>query len=55
MPLVIWLYIVDGGVTIVPLKWMLLIFAEGLVKFAKTPEALQMQIDKLYHARVYLF
>ena len=45
----IYLYSADGGVTISDLKLMLLLYADDLVIFAKTPEALQLQIDKLYN------
>ena len=43
------LYSADGGVTISDFKLMLLLYADDLVIFAETPEALQLQIDKLYN------
>ena len=43
------LYSADGGVTISDFELMLLLYADDLVIFAETPEALQLQIDKLYN------
>ena len=43
------LHSADGGVTISDFKLMLLLYADDLVIFAETPEALQLQIDKLYN------
>ena len=43
------LYSADGGVTITDFKLMLSLYADDLVIFAETPEALQLQIDKLYN------
>ena len=43
------LYSADGGVIISDFKLMLLLYADDLVIFAETPEALQLQIDKLYN------
>ena len=43
------LYSGDDGVTISDFKLMLLLYADDLVIFAETPEALQLQIDKLYN------
>ena len=43
------LHSADGGVTISDFKLMLLLYADDLVIFSETPEALQLQIDKLYN------
>ena len=43
------LYSADGGVTINDFKLMLLLYVDDLVIFAETPEALQLQIEKLYN------
>ena len=43
------LYSADGGVTTSDFKLMLLLCVDDLVIFAETPEALQLQIDKLYN------
>ena len=43
------LYSADGGVTIRDLKLMLLLYADDLVLFVETLDALRLQIDKLYN------
>ena len=43
------LYSADGGVTISDFIFMLLQYADDLVIFVETPDALQLQIHKLYN------